>query len=282
MSLDSYGTSYRPLWNCFLCGQCRHGVRPGEVRAHWRKRHGIKGKELRTIVDICGSHRTEPLESQACLPSEPDQVDPTLLYYNDGLQCRKVGRACSYICRDERKMRQHCRTVHGWSEFGRKGRPSGLVRSLASSTIQGDQPWIEVSCQRIFPSGPDSHFIPVRETGDDVTRRQTTLPGPYERHETVMRQQRDRIDDPYDYDGDRWLKRTGWQNFLAGSSRTETLGYIVEPGRASPPYEIKIWDAVASLIVRAEKLLTRTSHFVRIAIVQVEDSHHIQQPLQPY
>ncbi|KAI4749955.1 hypothetical protein E4T51_16663 [Aureobasidium sp. EXF-12344] len=98
-----------------------------------------------------------------------------------------------------------------------------------------------------------------------------------------MRQQRDRIDDPYDdYDGDRWLKRTGWQNFLAGSSRTETLGYIVEPGRASPPYEIKIWDAVASLIVRAEKLLTRTSHFVRVAIVQVEDSHHIQQPLQPY
>ena len=85
MSLDSYGISYRPLWDCFLCGQCRHGVRPGEVRAHWRKRHGIKGKELRTIVDICGSHRTEPPESQACLPSELDRVDPVLLYYNDGL-----------------------------------------------------------------------------------------------------------------------------------------------------------------------------------------------------
>lgn len=149
MSLDSYGVSYRPQWDCFLCGQCRHGVRPGEVYAHWRKRHGIKGKELRTIVDICGSHRTEHLESQARLPSEFDRVDPILLYHNDGLQCRKVGRACFYICRDERKMRQHCRTVHGWSEFGRKGRPSRLVRSLAPSATQGDQPWIEVSCQRI-------------------------------------------------------------------------------------------------------------------------------------
>ncbi|THW91892.1 hypothetical protein D6D18_06444 [Aureobasidium pullulans] len=185
-------------------------------------------------------------------------------------------------------MRQHCRTVHGWSEFGRKGRPSRLVRSLAPSATQGDQPWIEVSCQRIFPSGPDSHFIRVRSIdsadgdGDDTPHPLLPPRSLYERHETAIRQQRDRIDDPYDYDGDRWLKRTEWQKFLAGSSRTKTLEYIVEPGRASPPYEIKIWDAVASLIVRAEKLLTRTSHFVRVAIVQVEDSHHIQQPLQPY
>ncbi|THV64024.1 hypothetical protein D6D28_10221 [Aureobasidium pullulans] len=185
-------------------------------------------------------------------------------------------------------MRQHCRTVHGWSEFGRKGRPSKLVRSLAPSATQGDQPWIEVSCQRIFPSGPDSHFIRVRSIdsadgdGDDTPHPLLPPRSLYERHETAIRQQRDRIDDPYDYDGDRWLKRTEWQKFLAGSSRTKTLEYIVEPGRASPPYEIKIWDAVASLIVRAEKLLTRTSHFVRVAIVQVEDSHHIQQPLQPY
>ena len=185
-------------------------------------------------------------------------------------------------------MRQHCRTVHGWSEFGRKGRPSGLVRSLAPSTIQGDRPWIEVSCQRIFPSGPDSHFIRVRSIdsadgdGDDTPHPPPPPRSLYERHEAAVRQQRDRIDDPYDYDGDRWLKRTGWRKFLAGSSRTKTLEYIVEPGRTSPPYEIKIWDAVASLIVRAETLLARTSHFVRVAIVQVEDSHHIQQPLQPY
>ncbi|CAC9888840.1 unnamed protein product, partial [Aureobasidium pullulans] len=60
------------------------------------------------------------------------------------------------------------------------------------------------------------------------------------------------------------------------------LEYVVEPRQGSPPYESMIWDAVAHLIGRAEELLLRSSHFVRVAIVQVEDSHHIQQPLQPY
>jgi superfamily II DNA helicase RecQ len=290
MSLDLHGILYRPVWDCFLCGQCRYGVRPGEVHAHWGKRHGIKGRELRTIIDICGSHRTEHLESCAHIASELDTADPILLYYNDGLQCQKVGQACSYICRDERKMRQHCRTAHGWSEFGRRGRPSGLVRSIASLATQGDRPWIRVSCQRIFPSGPDSHFIRVRDidcagsnsNSNDIPHPMLPL-GLYERHQSIMQQQRDHVDkSSYEYDGDRWLKRTGWRNFLTGSVRTKVLEYVVEPRQGSPPYESMIWDAVAHLIGRAEELLLRSSHFVRVAIVQVEDSHHIQQPLQPY
>uniref|UniRef100_A0A7N2N6W0 DNA 3'-5' helicase n=1 Tax=Quercus lobata TaxID=97700 RepID=A0A7N2N6W0_QUELO len=284
MSLDSYGITYRPLWDCFLCRACRFGVRPGQVRAHWGKQHQRKGDELRTIEELCGSRRKDrPDGDNPRIPSRLEEADPALRLYNNALQCQIDRQTCRYICRGVRDMRKHCRTTHAWVEFGRKGRPSGLVRGIAPAA-RDRPPWIEVSCQRIFPSGPDSHFIPVREIDgdDDVTRRLTVRPGLYERHEEAVRQQRDRIDDPYGYDGDRWLKRTGWQKFLAGSSRTKTLEYIVEPGRASPPYEIKIWGAVASLIVRAEKLLTRTSHFVRVAIVQVEDSHHIQQPLQPY
>jgi hypothetical protein len=108
-------------------------------------------------------------------------------------------------------------------------------------------------------------------------------PGLYERHQSIMQQQRDHVNESsYEYDGDRWLKRTGWRNFLTGSVRTKVLEYVIEPRQGSPSYESMIWDAVAHLIVRAEKLLLRSSHFVRVAIVQVEDSHHIQQPLQPY
>jgi hypothetical protein len=147
------------------------------------------------------------------------------------------------------------------------------------------QPWKSVSCQRIFPSGPGSHFIPVRDSGMDQLE-QAVLHSPlqslYERHDLIMEQQRDQISFSYEYDSDRWLKRTGWREFLSGSSRSQAIAYIIKPRQGSPSYEGKIWEAVASLLTRAEGLVQRSSHFVRVAIVQVEESHHIQQPLQPY
>lgn len=133
---------------------------------------------------------------------------------------------------------------------------------------------------KVFPSGPNSHFVRVRRahaTATDVVRGDKPppppppTPGPYERHRSAMRQQRDHIEEPScAYDGDRWLERIGWRTFLTGTARTKVLEYVIEPRQGSPPYESKIWDGVASLIVRAEKLLSRTSHFVRVAIVQVE------------
>ena len=164
-----------------------------------------------------------------------------------------------------------------------KGRPSNLVRSRQNNRRQ--EAWTLVSCQRIFPSGPNSHFILVQNgNGQDEGKRDILSQSQnlYEKHQLAIKQQTDRIDNSYEYDGDRWLKRTGWRKFLAGSVRSQALEYVVEPGQSSPSYEGEIWDAVASLITRAEKLLSCTSHFVRVAIVQVEQSHHIQQPLLPY
>jgi hypothetical protein len=191
-SLESYGITYRPSWDCFLCGACRFAVRPSHVRAHWSKQHQRKGNELRTIEELCESQRTDRPNGKPRIPSQLEEADPALRLYDNALQCQIDRQTCRYICRGVRDMRKHCRTAHAWSEFGRKGRPSDLVRGTAPAT-QPRPPWIEVSCQKIFPSGPNSHFIPVRETGetgetgDDVTWRPTTLPGPYERHETVMR-----------------------------------------------------------------------------------------------
>jgi len=283
MSLISYGITYRSQWDCFLCSSCCYGVRPDQVQAHWSKRHLIKGEKLRTIDRLCRSYRTENIEDESGIPLQLEKADSILHLYDDAFQCQVDKHACQYICRDERKIRQHCRTTHSWSEFGRKGRPSNIVRGT-SLALQG-KPWIKVSCQRVFPSGPNSHFIRVRESGNDNSIPQRVPSTPlslYEKHQSVIKLQRDRIDDPYEYDGDRWLKRTGWRKFLTGSVRSQALEYVVEPRQGSPPYESKIWDAVASLIVRAEKLLSRTSHFIRVEVVQVEQSHHIQQPLQPY
>ncbi|THV80043.1 hypothetical protein D6D27_08852 [Aureobasidium pullulans] len=138
---------------------------------------------------------------------------------------------------------------------------------------------LEYHVRGSFPLGP----TPILSAnGNDIPHPMLPL-GLYERHQSIMQQQRDHVDkSSYEYDGDRWLKRTGWRNFLTGSVRTKVLEYVVEPRQGSPPYESMIWDAVAHLIGRAEELLLRSSHFVRVAIVQVEDSHHIQQPLQPY
>ena len=139
MSLDSYGIEYRPLWDCFLCRQCRYGVLPGQIRAHWRKQHGIKGGELRTIVDACSLHRTEHLPGEACIPLELDTADPVLVLYDDAFQCQIDRQSCRYICRDVRDIRQHCRTAHGWLEFTRRGRPSRLVRSMLTDTPTASQ-----------------------------------------------------------------------------------------------------------------------------------------------
>jgi hypothetical protein len=80
-------------------------------------------------------------------------------------------------------MRQHCRTTHGWSEFGKKGRPTNIVRGTRPSEVEAA--WIEVSCQRIFPSGPNSSYIRVRESDNvDNTRQHmsSSMQGLYERH----------------------------------------------------------------------------------------------------
>ena len=131
MSLISYGITYRSQWDCFLCSSCRYGVRPDQVRAHWSKQHLIKGDKLHTIEGLCRSHRTEHLESESGIPLQLEKADSILLLYNDAFQCQIDKHVCYYICQDERKMRQHCRTTYSWLEFGRKGRPSTVVRGMS-------------------------------------------------------------------------------------------------------------------------------------------------------
>jgi hypothetical protein len=153
------------------------------------------------------------------------------------------------------------------------------------------EPRIEVFCYRIYPSGHDSHFICVQHLYYTGNCEDTPRPAPfpsdlYVRHRSTTRRQRNRVEEPsYEYDADRPLERSRWRDFLAVLARTDVLRYAVEPGRGSSPHKSKIWDGVASITMWVERLLSSTSHFVRVATIRrsraITSSDHSSPPAKP-
>ena len=74
------GITFRPEWGCFVCPYCSYGVRPSQVRSHWKNRHGFQGKELRTIEEYCDNSFVN-WDTQ--IPLEFETEDSLLLLYHN-------------------------------------------------------------------------------------------------------------------------------------------------------------------------------------------------------
>jgi len=143
-----------------ICRECCIGVRRAHIATHLRQRHPHLRPFLRTIItEIQAWFSQVSTADVESIPTVLQSYLPYLPTYEDGFLCQFEADVCSYICRNETKIREHLRTQHEWSEYRRRGRPSQAVRNYITS--QGQTPWTVVRCQRIFPSGPDSHYIHV-------------------------------------------------------------------------------------------------------------------------
>jgi hypothetical protein len=145
------------------------------VQTHCRVQHRLSGEQLRTVAifqeETLDSHLKQSYKPE--IPSLIRQPDPDLHLYEDGFLC-VLSRTCRYVCRNRRNIQQHCREKHGWTENSRRGRPpkkgdrlrtTTTTTTTTQSIIQG---WKVVCCQRVFASGPDSHFIAVETPTVDL------------------------------------------------------------------------------------------------------------------
>ena len=105
-------------YGVLVCVECQAACLPRETAAHLRSKHRILPPAARAAIvravarasqGLCQSQGD--LAARFRLPNRPVPAIPQLQGpFRDGLKCR----ACPYIARQDRSMRDHCRTVHGW------------------------------------------------------------------------------------------------------------------------------------------------------------------------
>jgi hypothetical protein len=265
-----------------ICRGCGYAVRPSQVHAHLKGHHENLASDFRTIVARAQSYFSAVPELQvADIPVAVRAAVEDLRLYSDGLRCQLDPCTCHYICRDGHKMRHHCRSVHRWTQFSRRGRPSGTVRSSAQRILA--RPWRPVHCQRLWPSGPGSRFFEVqrpRAAEPAATAVFDTLDQLRTRAEqatwaTITAADLGEVSP--------WLERTGWAAYLTGWDRTKLLTLIQDPDARDPPRETLIWEAVAAAIQICQVSATQTvGVFVRFEAVRSRGEGGARRPLLPY
>ncbi len=106
-----------------ICINCRFGCVVSEIQTHLRTRHPeISVLRRRDIIQaICDTpgviyQRAEVTKLQPLNPHDkPIHLlgEPQV----DGLGCVR----CRYVVREKRRIQEHCRRQHGWSNDWRKG-----------------------------------------------------------------------------------------------------------------------------------------------------------------
>lgn len=108
-----------------VCKSCRFACVAKEVNSHLKEWHAsVNPKERKQIADEVGSIEGI-IKDQAGLATfklPPPTTDPIPFIAppeTDGLRCND--KACQYVARTERGMREHCRIHHRWVSKRKKG-----------------------------------------------------------------------------------------------------------------------------------------------------------------
>ncbi|KXH39658.1 hypothetical protein CSAL01_12557 [Colletotrichum salicis] len=226
-----------------ICISCQFAVAAKEITTHVRTRHStIRPSERAQIAHTISNIPGVLLDQAAAAQLRyPDPTSSPILHLAkpqaDGIRCHQ----CRYVCRQVRRIQEHCRTEHGWSNSRARG---GNVKQKASR--QDKVPWTTgVLCQRFFPSRAGSTWFEVargQASGEAAGTSNPTSP---------TQQATDRIQQLRDVQARRinaghkelirvvndklehnpWIDRVGWAAHLQGldaSQLFETTAAITE------------------------------------------------------
>ncbi|GME37957.1 uncharacterized protein LTHEOB_12917, partial [Neofusicoccum parvum] len=119
-----------------------------------RKQAELVGGEVRSW------HGLIAFSSELEVPARVQRPVTELPLFKDGLLCRKDASSCQYVCRNEKMMKEHWYTKHGWSiRGGGKGRQSRMVEEGLKRRFQ--EAVKQVCCQRFFPTFHGSQYFEV-------------------------------------------------------------------------------------------------------------------------
>src|SRR5277367_6555500 len=266
--------------------RCKYAVLPVHVDSHLSDpRHNYNKEQreqvVREISQIEGLIQdTKGLESFA-FPEPTSPAIPELrAVMPDGLQCKQ----CPYICRNERKMRGHCKEVHNWMNEQKKGRPSYKKRQSKPS-----RPWIsEVHCQQFFAQGPKKQLFEVmreeevqeREPKPDIwtTVQKVTT----QRMEHIEKKAKESIQEADENaEPNPWLKRVGWIRHLK-EKNPERLRAAIEPPNASEEPELQaIIESFGRVIDTAQRIAVPEVVGIN-ALFEVNRKIATQKPAMPF
>jgi hypothetical protein len=160
-------------YGVLVCRECRYACPTDEAATHLRARHRrlsatYRSGVVRAVQSLPARYRRQADLASFTLPAQPVPAIPQLDGpFPDGLKCR----ACPYVARQVRRIQEHCRTVHGWANPQRRGRP--VQAAGGDNTL----PWhMGVWCQRFFPSRLASGWFEVLAA--DNSRTAATMPYP--------------------------------------------------------------------------------------------------------
>jgi hypothetical protein len=101
-----------------ICTGCQYAIVPSHLTTHLRVYHPRFTLEQRRdlVAKVEGCSTLANVHEEVVYPTLVDPPVPYLPVSFDGLRCDWVSDreiACSYVCRDLRLMRKHCKQEHG-------------------------------------------------------------------------------------------------------------------------------------------------------------------------
>lgn len=144
-----------PTYHVVVCMECKYACLADEIRSHLRELHpGIPTAEksliCQNVQGIQGLIKSQEELRNFSFPSPHVAPIPFLELQCDGLGCT----ICRFVCRNEKHMKKHCRTVHRWK--------NPLKQGGQNKSIQVEMPWrVGLQCQRFFRKRYASNWFEV-------------------------------------------------------------------------------------------------------------------------
>lgn len=159
-----------------ICRGCQYAIVPSHLATHLRVYHPRSTLEQRRdfVAKVEDCSTLANIHEEVVYPNLTDPPVPYLPVYFDGLRCDWVSDreiACSYVCRDLRLMRKHCKQEHGWVNQQKRG---GDVRMKSLHTR--NKIWTpDCACQRFFKVNSWQKYFEIANQDEIVNpKRQTS------------------------------------------------------------------------------------------------------------
>lgn len=249
-----------------ICIGCQYAIVPSHLTTHLRVYHPRSTLEQRRnfVTKVEGYSTLANIHEEVVYPTPTDPPVPYLPVFFDGLRCDWVNDreiACSYVCRDLRLMRKHCKQEHGWVNQQKRG---GDVRMKSLHTR--NKIWTpDCACQRFFKVNSWQKYFEIAKHDETVSpKRQTSLRYKFFRvqEDDIQQAQRDADDDANRVHGfdDHvsavvpWLRETGIADHIQGLRKDEIRTAIAVPLPGDESNLRMIVDVMESLLRDAHRL----------------------------
>lgn len=208
---------HKPEYQVIICRRCRYAVNPAQIKGHIQSKHQHtttkqQTRDIARFVDNLSGVARRPKD--VVYPNATSEAISELSLHRNGMRCKAVvnGKACNQVYGERSGMQRHCRTVHGWKNPRRRGKPTGDTNR--STMWDKDQPY-----QQFFRTGSWQKCFAVKvvpepsqePTVNAIDTANSWMDGLFEAFKTAQEKE---ITERCRYEANPWLEHTGWERHI--------------------------------------------------------------------